>query len=93
MLYSIDSGSVTIAAAHTTKGAVGTIKFVNGFWNPTTSGVNAIIQNVTGSMVSGTPVGPLFLELLSADYAYKHGHRHDYSIAAYWNGRAERDGS
>ncbi len=45
-VYFLDSGAVTLAAAHVTGGALGTIKFVNGFYNPATSGVNASILAV-----------------------------------------------
>ena len=65
MIYSIDSGAVTLAAAHTTGGAIGTIKLVNGFWNPPTSNTTASIYMVVVALVSGTPVGPLFWNYLS----------------------------
>ena len=65
MIYSIDSGAITVAAAHVTKSAIGTVKFINGFYNPSTSGVNAIIRRAVVSMVSGTPAGPLLWNFYS----------------------------
>lgn len=59
-LYFIDSDSVILAAANTTKGAAGTIKLINGFVNPQGSGVDAHILMVKTVTVSGTPAGPLF---------------------------------
>lgn len=59
-VYSLDSDSVTLASANATKSAGGTIKLINGFWNPTGSDVNAVILKTLISTVSGTPAGPLF---------------------------------
>jgi hypothetical protein len=59
-IYVIDSDSVTLAAANTTKGAAATIKLVNGFVNPFGSGVNAHILVAKSATVSGTPAGPLY---------------------------------
>jgi hypothetical protein len=64
MIYCIDSDSVTLAAAHTTKGAIGTIKFLNGFWNPPTSQTTAVIYQARIAQVSGTPAGPLYWNFL-----------------------------
>lgn len=57
-LYTLDSDAVTLAAANTTKGAMGTAKFINGFWNPPGSGFNASILRARISVTSGTPTGP-----------------------------------
>lgn len=59
-VYYMDSDSVTAAAANTTKGALGTAKFVVGFYNPPSSGKIAIVWRATQATVSGTPAGPLF---------------------------------
>lgn len=56
-LFIIDSDSVTLAAANTTKGAAGTIKLVNGFYNPGPN--NAEIVCVISTWTSGTPTGAL----------------------------------
>lgn len=65
MIYLIDSQAVTLASANTTKGAMGTMKLVNGFYNPTTSSVNAIVLASRVATVSGTPAGPLFYNYLN----------------------------
>jgi hypothetical protein len=57
-LFILDSDSVTLAAANTTKSALGTIKFINGFYNPPSSGKNAVILRTHVSLVSGTSTGP-----------------------------------
>ena len=59
-IYAIDSDAVTLAAANATKGAAGTIKLINGLFNPPNSGVNVHILMVKSATVSGTPAGPLF---------------------------------
>jgi hypothetical protein len=61
----LDSDSVTQAAAHNTKGALGTVKFINGFYNPTGSGKNAVIWTANVGMVSGTAGGPYFYNYLT----------------------------
>lgn len=63
-LFVMDSDSVTLAAAHTTKGALATVKLINGFFNPLTSGKNAIILLSKIATVSGTPAGPFFYNFL-----------------------------
>lgn len=59
MLFFIDSDAVTLAAANTTKTAAGTIKLINGFFNPFGSGVNAEIVCAISTWTSGTPTGSL----------------------------------
>lgn len=59
-LFMIDSDAVTAAAAHATKGAMGTAKFVNGFYNPLNSGKHAVIVSANVATTSGTPGGPYF---------------------------------
>lgn len=59
MLFCLDSDSVTLAAANTTKTGSTTIKLINGFFNPFGSGVNAEIVLVTSTWTSGTPTGAL----------------------------------
>jgi hypothetical protein len=56
-LFLLDSGAVTLAAANTSAGVLGTIKFVNGFYNPPTSGKLAVIDYVAIMVTSGTPTG------------------------------------
>lgn len=63
--FSQDSGSITITSAFATKSALGTAKFVNGFYNPATSGKNAVILLVQMGTVSGTPAGPFFYNYIS----------------------------
>jgi hypothetical protein len=65
-IYSLDSDSVTLAAANATKGALGTVKLVNGIYNPPGSGKNIVILGIKTATVSGTPAGPLFLNYLCA---------------------------
>lgn len=60
-----DSDAVTILAAHATKGALGTIKFINGIYNPLSSGVVAYITRVCVATVSGTPGGPFLWNYLA----------------------------
>lgn len=62
----IDSDSITLAAAFASKGAGGTIKFINGFYNPANSGVNCEILRSRVATVSGTPGGPFFYNFLGA---------------------------
>ena len=57
--FLIDSGSVTVASANATKGSLGTLQFINGFWNPPNSGLNAEIIAAGMALISGTPAGPL----------------------------------
>jgi hypothetical protein len=64
MIYILDSGSVTIAAANTSAGAIGTAKFVNGFWNNSIN-TSAVILRATIAVVSGTPAGPFFWNYLN----------------------------
>jgi hypothetical protein len=63
-IFTMDSDSVTIAAANATKGALATAKFVNGFFNPLTSGKNAVLLFARVATVSGTPGGPFFYNYL-----------------------------
>lgn len=65
MVFSLDSGSVTLAAANATKAAMGTAKLINGFYNPSNSGKNAVVIRAIISTVSGTPAGPFFYNYLS----------------------------
>ena len=58
--YLLDSDAITLASANTTKGALGTIKFVNGFFNPAGSRRLAVIDRATITTVSGTPAGGFF---------------------------------
>lgn len=64
-VYSLDSDSVTLAAANTTKGALGTIKLVNGFYNPVGSGKLACILAARVTSVSGTPAGGFFFNYIT----------------------------
>lgn len=61
MVFCLDSDSVAVGAVtvFNTKGAAGTIKLLNGIFNPFGSGVNAEILTVASCWTSGTPAGPL----------------------------------
>lgn len=59
-LFVMDSDAVTAASAHATKSAMGTAKFLNGFYNPANSGKNAVIVAANVATTSGTPGGPYF---------------------------------
>ena len=61
----MDSDSVTLAAANATKSALGTVKLVNGFFNPLTSGKNCVIIAAHVATVSGTPAGPYFWNFIN----------------------------
>jgi hypothetical protein len=63
--FFLDSDSVTLAAANTTKTALGTAKFINGFYNPVGSGKNAVILTSLISVVSGTVTGPFVYNYLT----------------------------
>lgn len=52
------------AHALTFGGAVTWPKPIVGFYNPSGSGVNAVIMNAEGWHTSGTPAGPFFLDFL-----------------------------
>lgn len=58
----LNSDSVTLAAAHVTKSALGTIKFINGIYNPVGSNKAASILRAFVSDVSGANGGPFFLD-------------------------------
>lgn len=64
-VFFMDSDSVTLAAANTTKGALGTVKLINGFYNPAKSNKIAVINRVVAATVSGTPAGPLLYGALA----------------------------
>lgn len=63
-LFMMDSDAVTLAAANATKGALATVKLINGFFNPVTSGKNAILLRAKVATTSGTPAGPYFFNYL-----------------------------
>lgn len=62
-LFILDSGSQTCIAASAAGQNMGTAKFLNGFFNPTNSGKNAVLIGATVATVSGTPGGPLLYEV------------------------------
>lgn len=64
-IYFLDSDSVTLAAANATKGAMATIKLVNGFFNPLNSGKLACILRAHVATTSGTPAGAYFYNYIS----------------------------
>ena len=64
-LFTMDSDAVTLASANTTKGALATVKLINGFFNPLTSGVNAVLISAMVATTSGTPAGPYFYNFLA----------------------------
>lgn len=61
--FVLDSGSVTAVAATAAAQAMGTAKFLNGFFNPTNSGKNAVLIGASIATVSGTPGGPILYEV------------------------------
>lgn len=64
-LFVMDSDAVTLAAANATKGALATVKLINGFFNPLNSGKNAVILVAKIATTSGTPGGPYFYNFLA----------------------------
>jgi hypothetical protein len=64
-LFVMDSDSVTLAAANASKTALATVKLINGFFNPSTSGKNAVILFASIATTSGTPGGPYFYNFLA----------------------------
>lgn len=62
-LFVLDSGSQTCVAASAAGQAMGTAKFLNGFFNPTNSGKHAVLIGAMIATVSGTPGGPLLYEV------------------------------
>lgn len=68
-VYSLDSDSITLAAANATKSALGTVKLVNGFFNPAASGRNCLILAAYVATTSGTPAGPYFYNYYKAAVA------------------------
>lgn len=65
LVYWLDSGAVTLAAANTSAGALGTIKLINGFFNPPASGKNAAILSAAVSFTSGTATGAIVYNFLN----------------------------
>jgi hypothetical protein len=64
--FSLDSDTITLASTTVTKSAMGTAKFINGFYNPTDSGVNAVILSaVLGTVSVTTGGGPFFYNVLT----------------------------
>lgn len=64
-VFFLDSGAVTLAAANTSAGALGTIKLINGFFNPTTSGKNAVLLSAAITYTSGTATGAIVYNYLN----------------------------
>lgn len=58
-IFTLSNAAYTIVAQNATGGAIGTSKPIVGFYNPTGSGVNAILVNEEEWHTSGTPGGPL----------------------------------
>ncbi len=58
-LFTLAANAYTIIAANASVGNLGTFKPIVGFYNPTGSGVNAVIVNHKEFHTSGTPGGPL----------------------------------
>lgn len=58
-LFSLSNVAYTIVAGNASAGALGTILFINGFFNPINSGKNAVILRHKFQTTSGTPGGPL----------------------------------
>jgi hypothetical protein len=64
-VYWLDSGTITLAAANTSAGALGTESLINGFYNPPGSGKNAVILSVAVTFTSGTPTGAIVYNYLN----------------------------
>lgn len=64
-VFTMDSDAVTLAAANATKSALATVKLINGFFNPLTSGKNAVIIAAHVATTSGTPGGPYLWNTIS----------------------------
>lgn len=60
-VFSLDSPSITLASTTVSASAMGTAKFICGFYNPTDSGVNAVILSSLLGTVSVTTGGGPFL--------------------------------
>lgn len=58
-LFTLAANAYTIIAANASAGNIATFKPIVGFYNPTGSGVNAVIVNAKEYHTSGTPGGPL----------------------------------
>ena len=58
-IFTISTAAFTVNAANASAGAIGTAKPIVGFYNPTGSGVNAVLNNEEEWHTSGTPGGPL----------------------------------
>lgn len=59
-VYSLHLGGATVAAANGNAGALGTIAYIPGFYNPMGSGKIAVILRAAVGTISGTPAGPFF---------------------------------
>ena len=57
--FTLSAAAYTVIAANASAGAIGTFKPIVGFYNPSGSGVNAVIVNHKEFHTSGTPGGPL----------------------------------
>lgn len=64
-VFVLDSGAVTLAAAMTSGGALGTIKLINGFYNPLGSGKNAALISAAATYTSGTATGAIVYNYLT----------------------------
>lgn len=60
-IFSLDSPSITLASTTVSASAMGTAKFICGFYNPTDSGYNAVILSALLGTVSVTTGGGPFL--------------------------------
>lgn len=58
-LFSQDSDQQTITSAFVTKSALGTVKLINGIYNPVGNTKLAVLRRVSWGSISGTPGGPL----------------------------------
>lgn len=64
-IFFLDADAVTAAAANATKSALGTVKFLSGFYNPSGSGKLAVILAAHVATTSGTPGGPYFYNYIT----------------------------
>lgn len=58
-IYTLAANAFTVIAANASAGAIGSAKPIVGFYNPTGSGVNAVLLNAKAYHTSGTTGGPL----------------------------------
>lgn len=53
-IFFLDSDAIAITTAYATKGTLGTVTSLNGFYNPRRSGVNAVLANMAAYYLLGS---------------------------------------